>query len=169
MKRTHNWIWIVGSTLTLSGFTAIGVGCFVSPIAEMSSIDGHCRIGIPQYITIPLVVYDVVLNILLTSVFVYLLSPLIRSGKLSMKAFPASRLTRCLGNMCSRSKSRTSLIQADQGNQLMIRRIERLLLKTFVGSILVILPTVGNVTALSALGGRELGWLCLTTCTFDGR
>lgn len=169
MKRTHDWIWVVGIILTLSGFAAIGVVAFVNPIAEISSVDGRCRIGIPRYTTIPLVVYDVVLNILLTLVFVYLLNPLIRSGKLPRKAFPASRLTTRLGSMCSRSKARTSLIQANQGNQCMVRKIEKLLLKTFMGSLLVMLPTVGNFTALSALDGREPGWLCLTTCTFDGR
>jgi len=168
MKRAYDWIWVVGFMLTLSGFTAIGVVAYVHPIAEISSIDGRCRLGIPRYTTIPLVAYDITLNVLLTLVFVYLLSPLIRSGKLSTKAFPASRLTTFLGNMCSRSKSRTSLIQANQGNQHMVKKIERLLLKTFIGSILVMLPTVGNMSALSALSGRELGWLCLTTCTFDG-
>ncbi|KAF3042141.1 hypothetical protein E8E12_006643 [Didymella heteroderae] len=167
MKRMGDWIWVVGFTLTLSGFTAMGVVAFVHPIAEVSSLDGRCRIGIPGYTTIPLVTYDVGLNILLTLVFVYLLSPHIRSGKPSTKAFPASRLTTCLGNLCSRSKSRTSLIQANQGNQHMVKKIEKLLAKTFLGSVLVMLPTVGNMSALSALSGRELGWLCLTTCTFD--
>lgn len=168
MKRTHDWVYIAGFTLTLPGFTAIGVGCFVSSIADMSSIDGRCRIGIPRYITIPLVSYDVGLNILLTLIFVYLLSPLICSGKLSMRRFPASRLTKLLERMCCRSKSRASLIQANQGNHHMVKTVERLLVRTFIGSVLVMLPTVGNIAALSALGGRELGWLCLTTCTFDG-
>lgn len=168
MKRTRDWIWVAGFMLVSSGFTAIGVVAFMHPVAEISSIDGRCRIGIPRYTTIPLVSYDVGLNILLTLVFVYLLSPLIRSGKLSVKAFPASRLTTCFGNMCNRSKSRTSLIQANQSNQQMVKKIEKLLLRTFIGSILVMIPTVGNMAALSALEGRELGWLCLTSCTFDG-
>lgn len=168
MRRTHDWIWIAGVTLTLSGFTSIGVVAFMNPIAEISTIDGRCRMGIPRHTTIPLVSFDVGLNGLVTLVFVYLLSPLIRSATLSTKAFPASRFTAWLGNTCSRSKSRTSLIQANQGNQQMVKKIEKLLLKTFLGSMLVMLPTVGNMAALTALGGRELGWLCLTTCSVDG-
>lgn len=137
------------------------------PVAEVSPIDGRCRIGIPRYTTILLLVYDVILNIILTLVFVYLLSPLIRSGTLSVKAFPASRLTACLGNICSRSKSSKNLIEFNQCNQAIVKKIERLLLRTFIGSVLVMLPTVGNMAALSALRGRELGWVCLVACSFD--
>lgn len=167
-KRAQDWIWVAGTTLIFAGFTAIGVVAFMHPVADISPIDGRCRIGIPRYTTIPLVTYDVSLNILLTFVFVYLLNPLILSGKTSIIAFPASRLTKCLGNICSRSKSTNSLIQANQSNQQMVREIEKLLLRTLVGSILVMIPTVGNMAALSALEGHELGWICMTTCSFDG-
>ncbi|KAF2630365.1 hypothetical protein BU25DRAFT_335195, partial [Macroventuria anomochaeta] len=167
MKRTHDWIWVTGFILVFSGFTAIGVVAYMNPVADMSPIDGRCRIGVPRYTTIPLVSYDVGLNVLLTLVFVYLLSPLIRSGKLPSKGFPASRFATCFGNMCSHSKSRTSLIQANHSNQLMVKKIEKLLLRTLIGSILVMIPTVGNMAALTAMEGRELGWVCLTTCTFD--
>ena len=137
------------------------------PVAEVSSVDGRCRIGIPRYTTIPLLLYDVILNILLTLVFVYLLSPLIRSGTLSAKKFPASRLTTCLSNICGRLNPSNNLIEINRCNQLVVKKIERLLLRTFIGSILVMLPTVGNMTALSALRGRELGWVCLVACSFD--
>lgn len=50
----------------------------------------------------------------------------------------------------------------------MVLKLERLLWKTFIGSVLVTISTVGNVATLTGLGGRELGWVCLTTCTFDG-
>ncbi|KAF1933671.1 uncharacterized protein M421DRAFT_395796 [Didymella exigua CBS 183.55] len=166
-KRFHDWIWVVGFLLTVSGFGSIGVVALWRPIADMSAIDGRCRIGIPRYTTISLVSYDVGLNILLTLVFVYLLSPLILSEKHPAKRFSASHLTICFGNMCSRSKPRSSLIQANQTNQQTMKRMERLLLRTFLGSILVILPTVGNFVALSVLEGRELGWVCLTACTID--
>jgi hypothetical protein len=159
---------VTGTTLIFAGFTAIGVVAFMHPVADISPIDGRCRIGIPRYTTIPLVIYDVSLNILLTLVFVYLLNPLIFSGKLSITASAASRLTKCFGNICSRSKLRNSLIQANQGNQQMVRKIEKLLLRTFVGSILVMIPTVGNMAAISALEGREVGWVCMITCSFDG-
>lgn len=168
MKRSRDWIWVAGFTLIIFGFTGIGVLAFARPITDLSSVHGRCHIGIPRHTIIPLVTFDVFLNILLTFVFVYLLSPLIRSGKLSFMAFPASRLTKCLGHMCGRPKSKNSLIQASEGNRTMVKRIERLLLRTFIGSFLVTIPTISNMAVLGALKGRELGWVCLITCSVDG-
>lgn len=168
-KRLQDWIWVVGAVYIGCGFTAIGVVLgFWRPISEISSTDDRCRLGLPRFTTITLVFFDVALNILITLVFAYLLSPLICSGQLSVKAFPASRLTTWFGDMCRQSKSGTGLLQASRTNRQTVKRIERLLLRTFLGSTLVMIPTVGNFVALSVLGGRELGWLCLTICTFDG-
>jgi hypothetical protein len=168
MRRSRDWIWIAGYTLTIAGFSGILVVGLMHPLADISTIDGRCRIGIPRYVTLPLVLYDVGLNVLLTFVFVYLLSPLIRSGPLPATAFPASRLTLCLGTRCQRSRNRRGVIPIDQGNQHTAKTIEKLLLRTFVGSILVMIPTVGNMAAQTAYEGRELGWVCMTVCVFDG-
>lgn len=63
---------------------------------------------------------------------------------------------------------KSGILAADGGNQRVVLKLEKLLWKTFAGSVLVIISTVANVSTLTALGGRELGWVCLTTCTFDG-
>lgn len=168
MKRSRDWFFVTGSAVVIAGFTGIAVVAFMDPVAGMSAIDGRCRIGIPQHTTIPLLSYDIFLNILLTFVFAYLSSPLVRSGKLSATAFPASRLTKWLGNICSRSRAKNSLIQANQSNKASVKKMERLLLRTLVGSVLVMIPTIGNVAALTGLQGRELGWVCLISCSSDG-
>lgn len=166
--RFRDWLWVAGTFIVLVGFGSISVASFVRPVADISSIDGRCRMGVPRYITIPLVAYDVCINILLTLVFIYLLSPLVRFGTLPIRTFPATRFTKCLSGICRRSKAKTSMFSANQGNQHAITKLEKLLWKTFTGSVLVMIPTVGNFVALTSLGGRELGWVCLTTCTFDG-
>lgn len=167
-KRLQDWIWVAGAVYIGCGFTAIGVVGFWRPITEISSVDGRCRLGLPRFTIITLVSYDVALDVLLTLVFAYLLSPLICSGQLTVKTPPASRLPTWFGSMCRQSKFRPSLVHVSRTNQQTVKRIERLLLRTFLGSTLVMIPTVGNFVALSVLGGRELGWLCLTVCTFDG-
>lgn len=167
-RRFHDWLWIAGTCLVLVGFGGVGVASCMRPVADMSTVDGQCRIGIPRYITIPLVAYDIGINVLLTMVFVYLLSPLVRNDALPVKAFPATRLTRCISSLCKRSKAKTGMLSANEGNQHAAKKLEKLLWKTFIGSVLVMMPTAGNFLALSALGGRELGWLCMTTCTLDG-
>lgn len=138
------------------------------PQADLSPVDGRCRIGLPRYVTIPIVSYDITLNLLLTSTFVYLLSPLIRSGTLSIKAFPATRLAECLSSILERSKGNSVVLSADKGNQHVVEKLEKLLWKTFLGSVLVMVPTIANIVAITVLNGRELGWVCLTACNFDG-
>lgn len=47
--------------------------------------------------------------------------------------------------------------------------LEKLVAKSLVGAVLVVLPTVLNLAFLVKLQGRELGWLCLSICTLDGK
>jgi hypothetical protein len=167
--RLHDWLWMTGVFLVVSGFGGIGVVIFIYPVADVSPIDGRCRIGIPRYITIPLLTYDICLNIFLTIAFVNLISPLIRSGGIPGKALPATRLAQCLSSLCERSRRmRSGILAADGGNRQVVVKLERLLWKTFAGSLLVLVPTVSNLAGLAATGGRELGWICLTCCTVDG-
>lgn len=50
----------------------------------------------------------------------------------------------------------------------MVEKLDKLLLKTLLGSVLVMIPTVANLGAITVLNGRELDWVCLATCTFNG-
>ena len=168
MRRTHDWLWLTGTLIIVVVFGAIAVAGFVWPIASMSPTDGRCRIGLPRFVTIPMLSFDVVINILLTLVFVYLLSPLVRAGSLSTAAFPVSRFTTSLGSLCSRSSARIGL-DICPNDHLRAKRIEKLLWRTLIGSCLVLVPTVGNMAILTSLKGRELGWVCLTACSFDSR
>jgi hypothetical protein len=54
------------------------------------------------------------------------------------------------------------------GNPYVAKRIERLLIRTFVGSCLVMISTVANMTQLTVFHGDELGFLCLILCNSDG-
>ncbi|KAF1850842.1 uncharacterized protein K460DRAFT_328129 [Cucurbitaria berberidis CBS 394.84] len=166
MRRTYDWLWITGTLSIAAVFGTIAVTGFIWPIANISRKDGRCRIGLPQFVTIPLLTFDVFINVLLTLVFVYLLSPLVRAGSLPTAAFPASRFTKCFGSLCSRSRARNS-VDLHTSNQQRARTIEKLLWRTFIGSCLVLIPTVGNMASLTSFKGRELGWVCLTICSVD--
>jgi len=58
------------------GFGAIAVDAFIFPLSELR--DGACHIGIPPKVTIPLVTYDVCINIALTALFVHFLKPTLK-------------------------------------------------------------------------------------------
>ncbi|KAJ4982669.1 hypothetical protein SVAN01_11842 [Stagonosporopsis vannaccii] len=166
-SRLRDRTWIIGTTFVLGGSGCLSVLAFAYHIADLSPVDGRCRIGIPRRVTISIVAYDIAINILLTATFAYLLSPLIRSGTLSAKAFPATRLAECFSAIWERQKGDAGILPADRGNQHVVEKLEKLLWKTFLGSVLVMIPTIANLAAITAFNGRELGWVCLTTCTFD--
>lgn len=48
-------------------------------------------------------------------------------------------------------------------------RIDRLIARSLVGAVLVLIPTAANLVIMFALRGKELGWLCLLICTVDGK
>lgn len=165
MRRMNDSIWLLSMFAILCGFGSIAICGFVWPIAEISSSDGRCRIGLPYRITVPLLCFDVVINTALTAVFIYLLRP---SLQFAHSGAPASKLTKALRRALDCASRRTYADVYPVANQHFLKSIEKLLWKSFIGSVLVMLPTVGNLAALSVLRGRELGWLCLTLCTFDG-
>ncbi|KAH7087687.1 hypothetical protein FB567DRAFT_442309, partial [Paraphoma chrysanthemicola] len=165
MRRTKDWLWIVGASSIVFGFGGIAVVAFMWPLSDISAVDGRCRMGLLRRVTMPILAFDVVINILLTIVFIYLLNPVIRSNSLSLSGCSASRVADYIGSCCR--KSRKKGVQLRTANPHVARRLKKLLWRTFIGSCLVLIPTAGNLAQLTVLQGRELGFVCLTICTLD--
>lgn len=151
-SRWRDYLWMFSTIGICVSLGAIGVAGFVVPITSLSKTDGRCRIGLQPYAIIPLLVCDIVINVLLTLVFIYLLSPVIRGSRPSGAGF-ASRLARATGNLCGQAKQRKA-INLHPANQRLVRRVEKLLFKTLVGCFLVVLPASGNLTALCIYRGK---------------
>lgn len=166
MRRSADWIWLLGMLSIAGGFGSIAICGFLWPIADLSLQDGRCRVGLPLKVTIPLLTFDIIINTALTGTFIYLLKPLLRFGGVPHSNALSSRFTQGLRKML---KANEQSLSSDvyPMNQNFLRSIEALLWKTLIGSVLVMLPTVGNIAGLYTLQGRELGWLCLTVCTCD--
>ncbi|KAF2659075.1 hypothetical protein K491DRAFT_592012 [Lophiostoma macrostomum CBS 122681] len=164
--RAHDWIWLVGMLSIATGFGSIAICGFLWPIADLSVNDGRCRIGLPLKVTMPLLCFDVCINMALTGTFIYLLRPLLQFSGTPDPNTPANRFTKSIRKLFQ-SEDRRSSMDVYPENQPFLRSIKALLWRSLIGSMLVMLPTVGNLAALYSLKGRELGWLCLTMCTFD--
>ncbi|KAI8940790.1 hypothetical protein NX059_002054 [Plenodomus lindquistii] len=160
MRRHHDLVWLFGMVAIAFGFGSTAIAGFIWPIADFNSSSRRCHIGLRRRVTIPLLGFDFMLNVFLTLVFVYLLSPVVRSLDLRFCTFPASRFTMCIGNLFRRAKKKAA-VDLHRSNQRMVRQMEHLLVKTLVGSVLIMLPTLGNLITLCVLGGRELGWVRL--------
>ncbi|PVI04404.1 hypothetical protein DM02DRAFT_503467, partial [Periconia macrospinosa] len=150
VSRRKDGVWIVSMMLICVGFGSIAMIGYLTPVVELSMLDGRCRIGLPDKVSLPLMSFDVCVNFLLTSIFLWLMKPMLDSFQmLSLRG---------LGN-----DVQYSVVQKNAMN----KHIKILLLKCLVGSVLVMLPTVGNMIQFYLMRGRELGWICLTLCTLD--
>jgi hypothetical protein len=153
------------------GFGSIAIVGYLSPIVELSPVDGRCRIGLPSKVSFPLMCFDVGVNLLLTGVFFWLLKPVLsHHGVMSLDGLVGGKLAQKLRLGISKGKRRTSGEQYTHSQRKELNKnIKTLLWKCLVGSTLVMLPTVGNMVQFYVMNGRELGWICLTVCTLDGK
>ncbi|KAF2031428.1 hypothetical protein EK21DRAFT_111023 [Setomelanomma holmii] len=165
MRRMRDWLWIAGTLSIALGFGALAVIAFVRGFANISPLDGKCRIGLPKQVTIPLLTYDLLINILLTLTFVHLLAPVIRSNNLNVLGCNASHFAKYLACCCVRPKDTS--VDLGRGNRRVARRLKKLLWRTFFGACLVLIPTMANLIQMTILGGSESGFFCLTFCTLD--
>ncbi|KAF2747746.1 hypothetical protein M011DRAFT_38172 [Sporormia fimetaria CBS 119925] len=125
---------------------SIAICGFRWPISEVSLQDGRCRIGLPLKITIPLLTSDVLINLALTAIFVYLLRPLLRFSNF----WNAANSSGCLSKIrrANHNSSRQQSLDVYTVNESLQKSIEGLLWRTLIGSLLVMLPTVGNIATL---------------------
>ena len=156
MTRYHDPLWLYSTIGIVVSLGTIGCVAFILPVFWISD-DGRCRIGVKRYTGIPLLTCDIVINVYLTLVFVYLLSPLVRGGQTSSASFP-SRLALWIGNICSQTKNKATP-NLHRSNEVMAKKVETLLWKTFWGTVIVIVPTGANLASLCILQGNELAFV----------
>jgi hypothetical protein len=152
------------------GFGSIAIVGYMSPVVELSSLDGRCRIGLPPRVSFPLLCFDVAVNFLLTGVFFWLLRPVLDlHSLLKTSTWCGEKFTSKLKkSMMKREEQARMSLEGASLKSAMNKNIKTLLWKCLIGSTLVMLPTVANMTQFYIMNSRELGWVCLTICTLDG-
>ncbi|KAF2158207.1 hypothetical protein K461DRAFT_290454 [Myriangium duriaei CBS 260.36] len=190
-SRFHDPMWVVFIVVIALGFGTIMILAFIRPIAEVSRIDRICRISLPPYVAMPILVYDVALNLAVTAVFVHLLRTLTMT-----KARPRTIAPIIVHNSVSHVtqsstpkdhednrevESRiTNIIEGarvsgfdgeDAPRDVVISKrgkwTDGLIARSIVGAVLVLLPTIANMGILYHTRGREQGWICFSFCTID--
>jgi hypothetical protein len=167
MRRSKDPLWIGPTVIIVLGFGSIASLGFESPNARMDPTDGLCHLGLPNFVTIPLMSFDIVTNVLLTVLFVYLLGPVMRMNDFSNSNRIMRRLANA-ANTCCVSARKRNIGGPNLGNPRVAKRIEKLLWRTFAGSCLVLMPTVANMSQLIYFNGQERGLICLSVCNVDG-
>lgn len=141
------------------GFGAIAVIAFMWPKAEVS-LDGNCIISQLLKATLPLLTYDIFVNISLTALFVHLLYPFLarKENRISLgRSSPTFKF--------GQRKSPNASSNPDR----ITGRLRKLVVKTIIGGVLIMIPTMANLTNMLIKRRGQQGWICLTLCSLDGR
>ncbi|KAJ7892431.1 hypothetical protein B0H13DRAFT_2340120 [Mycena leptocephala] len=130
-SRLRSVVYLV-CLATVCLYAAVIVVMVIGRINEFREGDGACVIGLKLTASLPLLSYDLYINVLLTALFLW---PLLRS-------------------------------------KLSNNRLRRLAARTFVHVVFALIPmalttSTVNITFLTVMEGRELGWLCLASCGMD--
>ncbi|TKA66403.1 hypothetical protein B0A49_08959 [Cryomyces minteri] len=170
--RFKDWLWVICMSVLVIGVGAIAVIAFLWPLAHFSAVDGKCRIGFPKKVSIPLLIYDTGINVVLSVILIHLLRPLLHWG-------PPAPTSRTLAYVidwfhllfgipapqpiASTSSGASTIVTPE------LKKLKKLVAKSTVGTIMVLIPTVANLVILLHFDGSEQGWMCFTICTLDGK
>ena len=123
--------------------------------------DGHCRIGsdmIPSYITFS---FDIIINIGLTGVFVWLLLPVLKNQARGIEASqPRTRNPYSLGGVLSRNM--------ESDDQLTLS-VKKMLTRNIIGSALTFMAGAINLVVYFVDATSQIAFVCYTLCVIDGK
>lgn len=182
-RRRQDWVWLISVAIIVLGFGSIAGVAFAYPFAKIGD-DQKCRIGVPTKVTVPLIMYDILINAALTAVFVVLLRPLLRfqeqqkshgvhladdHDKTQIKT-QEPQLQNHLPSTESEIELTASTSQPTPriDTHPSVHSLKTLVYKSLAGAVAIMLPTVINLGLLFRWKGQEQGWLCFTLCTLDG-
>jgi hypothetical protein len=139
--------------------------CIATPHAGISMQDGHCRIGsdmIPSYITFS---SDIIINIGLTGVFVWLILPVLKNqarGPANLMvetSQPPSRSPFALRGVLS------SNVERDDQLSLSVKKMLR---RNIIGSALTFVAGAINLVIYFVDATSQIAYVCYTLCIVDG-
>lgn len=174
-RRLNDFVWCGWMFVLATCFLGLAVASFLQPVAQLGEKDGVCRIGLPRKTSIILVIFDIFINFSLTGVFLWLLRPLLafhQTGDPERRAYFRVHFFKYLReassrvpSFCSRIIFRFSQMEGPYRpalNTNLAKSIECLVWKTLIGSVLIVIPTIVNLSLLYHMAGKEQGWLCFT-------
>ena len=168
VRRSDRW-YLVNTAIVVLGFGTIAILSFIFPVAELSAVDGKCRIGLPFKITLPLLIYDISINVYLTFHFLCFARPHIVKdsiGKLRSifgqgRDFRSRAQDLTNENRAFRTKANVSTPRQDH--------LRNLAKRTLNGMCIMLLATIINLSILFHMNGHEQEWMCFMFCTLDGK
>lgn len=196
-QRIKDTFYTTFAGVIIVGFGTIAILAFIAPVGIVDEGDGQCRIGLPRKAVMVLMVYDILINLILTGAFLIKLHPLFRlrsrtvepifGSKTSIiplrsilkkpdfattRFFP-SRAGAPFEDSSSSSSSLRDPFQAEQPRCMAqvidpnVDHLKRLVKKTICGTIIMLTATIINLSLLIKYNGQEHGWICFMCCLID--
>jgi len=167
MDRSADVLWQRCFFGILIIFGQIAIICFFYPIESTGK--GYCTIGLPTFITIPMLIFDIGCNLVVSWIF-YSLSRKEFTGVMDALISPNFRRLFYISTVNNEGQWQLTIGRplhempvADQANKLMAYIIR----KTLVVSILILGSTIINLVLLFHFSGSEHGWMCYMFCSLD--
>lgn len=167
-RRTDDWVWLGGTILLFLSFGAITIWAYIGPYADLNPVDGRCRIGIAKIPGILLLVFDALINGLLTAIFIVLLLPVVEFRKETSSHYrqgntpQVNRFRKALRNI------RSLRFKEDTEADRFLMSIKKMLWKNAVGSALTFTASASNLIVFFSGHGRQVAFVCFAACMADG-
>ncbi|KAH7391127.1 hypothetical protein DE146DRAFT_663561 [Phaeosphaeria sp. MPI-PUGE-AT-0046c] len=167
VERGRDPLWIIGATTTICGYTIIMGLELIAPQATNSRVDGICRIGIQPHAAIAMLVLDTVLNVTLTSIFVWQLRPAITSLPHRLSNHAPSRMRNCRLLSMSRVLEWKNSTYGGAGRSTSENNVRLMIIRNIVGSILLLMNTIANNAIFLTWSFARMSHACFLMCLTD--
>ena len=166
MDRTRDMLYVFGGIFVTGGFLAIMGWQFVNPMAILNHQTGECRIGIERPATIAIIVLDILMNTVLTGIFVWQLRPALGSSAPRIFSFASDTA----GTSTGSSMQRLRLWMKGTRRAVSSRNNLRVMLvRNVVGSGFMLFVTLCNNSLFLAWNFAKMSHACLLMCLADSK
>jgi hypothetical protein len=138
VRRSKDKVYLACVIPAMTLYLIISINSYFWRVTAMHDSDGRCHFGISSAASIPVLSVNVLTNVFLTGVFIYLLRPVVKIYRVPTVSAALEK-----------------------------KNIKTLLWKSILGAILTELPVAANMIQFLITGGKELGMMCLTFCMVD--
>ncbi|USP74656.1 hypothetical protein yc1106_01930 [Curvularia clavata] len=150
--------------ITVGFFGGMALWCIATPHSAISVHDGHCRIGsdmIPSYTTFST---DIVINIALTGVFIWLILPVLKNqARGPAMIIDGAARPSALGPFAWRRFMRSNVERDDP----LAFSIKKMLKRNIIGSGLTFLAGAINLVIYFVDATSQIAFVCFTLCIVD--
>lgn len=163
-KRSRDPIWLAGMVIIVGLFGGMAVWCIATPHANISVQDGQCRIGsdmIPSYTAFS---FDIIINIGLTGVFIWLIVPVLKNKSRGTVTVVVDTSELTPHTLPSFGGVLTRDAETDDPLSLSVKRMLR---RNIIGSALTFGAAAINLVIYFVDATSQIAYVCYTLCIVD--